>query len=173
MLQWLQSKMVLLIAAMILIASVTAVFYHQIREMEEEELEGRVEILTEVIEQISENEMGEGRQRVTFDRENEGLYLSPTVGDESYQIVIYQEYLMIKTEQRTERGRFRSRINPWNPEKLDSTRNISEVQQESNSSESTHLEIDPSRSDLQIVKLELYDGEEVGSHIFVYEVDRE
>ncbi|MFP4001649.1 MAG: hypothetical protein ACLFU5_07080 [Thermoplasmata archaeon] len=89
MIQWLQSKMALIIVGLVLISSLTTIFYLQTNSLEKEELKDRCREISRVIEEVDDIEADIFRQNISFDEDSKGFYVNPEVGGETYTIEIH------------------------------------------------------------------------------------
>lgn len=171
MIQWLQSKLVLLMAGVILISSVTTVFHHQLESMEKEELKNRCGKISRVIDKMEKADVDEMSQRITFDESSEGIFLSPEVRGESYIIKIQTDYVRIEKDGLSVVEGLQGNVHVWELGELNDTGELDEDEKRWKDSQASQLEIRSGENDIELHKVELREGDVARTHIFVSEVD--
>jgi len=171
MIQWLQSKLVLMVAGIILISSVTAVFHYQLESMEREELEDRCRKITRVIDKMDKTNVDEMRQRITFEETSEGIYLSPQVRGGPYNIEIRTDFVRLEKDDESVIEGLTANVHFWNPEDMNNTGELDEDEKRWRDSLSPSLKTRSGDYDIDLLKLELRDGDFIESHIFIFEVE--
>ncbi len=171
MIQWLQSKLVLIMAGVVLISSVTAVFNYQLESMEREELENRCEKISRVIDKMDRADVDEMRQKITFDENSEGIYLPPQVRDESYTIKIQTDFVRIVKDDESVVEALQGNVHLWSPSELNNTGELNEDERRWRDSQNSSLEIRSGNGEIELLKIELQNSEINRPHIFISEVD--
>ncbi len=171
MIQWLQSKIVMIVVGIILISSMISVFHYRMEEIEEEERYNRCKKISQVIADVSTSDADEMRQRITFDKDSEGIYFSPTIRDESYTIEIWTDLVRVKSEEGISSEKLRENVHLWNPETLNNTGMLGEEEKQWRDKKNPYLEVEAGSSDLEVTMLRLDDGTETESHVFISEVE--
>ncbi len=170
MIQWLQSKIVLIAVVVIMISSVTTFFYYQIGELEEQELEGRGRKLSRIITDMQNSGVDEMSQRVTFHEENDGIYLSPEVNGDPYDMEITTGYLRLKQDGTEKIIPLNTNIHLWEPGMMNHTGYLSPEEMEWRDGRESSLELRAGDVGLKLISLRLYDGSAHENHIFIREV---
>ncbi|GEM_PF-1452841 len=170
LLQWLQSKIVLMAVAIILISSVTTFFYYQMGELQQEELETRARKLSRIITDMYGSDVDEMSQRVTFSQRDEGIYLDPQVSGDSYTIEINSDFLILRQDGMDAIEMFGPKVHLWEPCELNHTGRLPSSEREWRDETSPNIEMRAGENDLRLTMLNLYDGERYENHIFVTEV---
>lgn len=170
-LQWLQSKIVIITVTLILISSITSFYLYQIDELKEKELENHCEKITHILRDIRRSETDEMAQSITFDENGEGIFVSPRVGDEYYDIEITEEYIRLKQDEREAIERLEGNIHLWHPNNLNTTGFLGQEEREWRDSRRSSIEFSSNESDLKMIMLRLNDGESYNNHIFITEED--
>lgn len=169
--QWLQSKVVMIVAGLILVSSITGVFYWQIDSIKEEELEQRCEKIARVIDRTSDINAEVVRQKITFDEESQGIYISPEVGGDPYSIKIYPDLVMLESDVGTATNPLEVEVHLWGPEDLNRTGTLETSEQRWRDSRTEPLEITTGEEDILLRKLSLSYQGNTSSHVFVSGVD--
>ncbi|MEF8873658.1 MAG: hypothetical protein V5A88_03180 [Candidatus Thermoplasmatota archaeon] len=170
LLQWLQSKIVLIAVAIILVSSVTTFFYYQIGELEEEELETRGEKFAQIITDMQDSDVDEMSQTVTFDEEREGIYLDPMVGGDPYTIEIKTGLLILKQDGMDSIESLGPNVHLWDPGRMNDTGRLPPNEGEWRDEMFSSIELQAGERDLKLIMLNLYNGETYENHIFITEV---
>ncbi len=171
MIQWLQSKLVLILAGIILISSVTAVFHYQLKSMEREEMENLCGKISRVIHKMDRVDVEELRQRITFDKGSEGTYLSPRIRGETYTIEIRTDFVKIEKDGETAIEGFNANVHMWDPGEMNDSRELNQEEKIWRDTQNPSLEIHSGKSEIELRRIELFNGEVTRSHIFVSEVE--
>jgi len=170
MIQWLQSKLVLIVAVAILISSVVGVFHHQLESMEKEELKNRCGKIARVIEKMEKADADEMRQRITFDEGSKGIYLSPEVRGDSYSIKIQTDLVRLEKDGMSVVEGLQANVHVWGPGEMNDTGELNEDEKRWRDSQASQLEIRSGEKDIELRKVELREGDAARTHIFVSEV---
>ncbi len=168
-LQWLQSKIVIIAVILILISSITSFYLYQIDEFKEQELENHCGKITQILRDIRKSESDEMFQRITFDENGEGIFVPPRVGDNHYVVEITNEYIKLRQEERVAMERLSGRIHLWDPSNLNNTGFLEQEEREWRDGRSSSIEFASNESALDVVMLRLNDGESYNNHIFLKE----
>ncbi|MFP4141723.1 MAG: hypothetical protein ACLFSM_06180 [Thermoplasmata archaeon] len=171
MIQWLQSKMALIIVGLVLISSLTTIFYLQTNSLEKEELKDRCREISRVIEEVDDIEADIFRQNISFDEDSKGFYVNPEVGGETYTIEIHEDLLVLKVEGRSVTRPLDAEIHLWDPSEMNETSALCVEEENWRDSQTNSLKIESSGEGIQLRKLQLRRGESLQSHVFVSEVD--
>ena len=171
MIQWLQSKLVLILAGMILVSSVTAVFHYQLESMEREELENLCGKISRVIQKMDRADVEEMRQRITFEQGSEGIYLSPLIRGDPYTIEIRTEFVKIEKDGETAIESLQANVHLWGPGEMNDTHELNEEEKNWRDSQTPSLEIHSEKSEIELRRIELSNGDVTQPHIFISEVE--
>jgi len=171
MIQWLQSKVVLILAGIILISSVTAVFHYQLESMEREELENLCGKISGVIHKMKRVDVEEMRQRITFEEDSRGIYLSPQIRGDPYTIEIRTDFVRIEKDGETAIERLQANVHLWGPGEMNDTGELNQEEKSWRDSQNPSLEISSGENEIELRKVELFNGEVTRSHIFISEVE--
>lgn len=171
MLQWLQSKIVMLIVGIILISSITSLFYYQMDQIEKEERYNRCRKISQVIGDMHTLDVDEMRQRITFHENAEGIYLPSTIRDKSYTIEIWTDLVRVKSDGGISSKRTPESVHIWSPHLMNNTGVLREEERRWRDRKEPYLELEAGSSDLEIKLLRLDDGSETRPHLFISEVD--
>lgn len=171
MIQWLQSKLVLIVAGLILISSITTMFYIQTRSFEREELMDHCSKISRVIEEVDNLDADIVRQKISFDEDFDGFYVTPEVGGETYTVKIYQDFVKLETESKSVTSDLEADIHLWELEDLNNSGHLGDDEKNWRDSQAEPLEIEAGDKDILLRKVELDCDGSNRSHIFVSEVD--
>ncbi len=171
MIQWLQSKLVLILAGIILISSVTAVFHYQLDSMEREELENRSRKISRVIQTMEKTEVDEMRQTITFDETSEGIYLSPQIRGDLYTIEIRTDFVRIERDSESIVEGIQANIHLWDPSEMNNSGELDEGESRWRDSQTPPLKIRAGQREIELLKLELRVDDSTRSHIFISKGD--
>ncbi len=169
MIQWLQSKLVLVVVGTILISSVTAVFHYQLESMEREELENRCRKISRVIEEMDRADFEEMKQSITFDEGSQGIYLSPHIRGDPYTIEIRTDFVRIVKDGESVVEGLEANVHTWDPREMNNTGELGEDEKSWRDSKSSPLVVRSGSEEIELWKIELQDGDSTRSHIFVFE----
>jgi DNA repair protein RadC len=121
MLDWLSSKIAMIIAATILIAAVSGYFLLQQRGLERVEVQEVADLIAARINDISSIN-GETEILMTFDegKSYRGTLLQRTIAGISYEIEIRRDVVRVSAGDHVVSSRLHERIHVWNPSDIDS-----------------------------------------------------
>lgn len=114
MLDFVTSKIAMMIAAIVILTSVIGIYALQRGQTKDLELRNISDKIAEAIGNIN-NLQGETKINVTFDRGEEGICIEPTVNGKNYEILISQYKVMITQEKRRAISNFVVSIHLWVP----------------------------------------------------------
>ncbi|MFP3871948.1 MAG: hypothetical protein ACOCTR_01630 [Candidatus Natronoplasma sp.] len=166
-LQWLQSKIVLIAVVIILVSSVTGFFYHQMDQFEQEELENRARKLSQIITDMENTDADEMVQRITFHEDNEGIYLPPEVGGDPYTVQITKGYVRLKQDGRDTVEGLGADVHLWGPGGMNESGTLGKDEMEWRDEMNPELELEAGERDLRLIMLRLNDGARYENHIFI------
>ena len=169
MIQWLQSKIVMIVVGMILISYIIGVFHYRLDSMEEEERLNRCKKISQVITDMYNSDVDEMQQRITFDEYSKGVYLSPTIQDESYTIEIWTNLVRVRNQGGTSSRSLRKRVHLWSPNEMNNTGSLREEERVWRDRGEPYLELGAGSSDIKLTMLMLDDGTDTRPHIFISE----
>lgn len=170
MIQWLQSKLALIVVGLVLISSITTMFYLQRRSLEREELMDRCREISRLIEEVDNIDADIMRQKISFDEDSQSFYVNPEVGGERYTIEIYEDLVMLETESESVTTALNAEVHLWAPEELNETGSLSREEEGWRDSRAEPLEIDAGEQDILLRKLQLDCEGTTRSHVFISEV---
>lgn len=125
MLDFITSKMAMMIAAIIILTSALGIYALQREQTKDLELNNIADKIAGAIENINTLQ-GETKVNVTFDIGKEGIYIDPTVNGKDYEILISQYKIMITQMERRAISNFVTQIHLWPP--LSNTYNLTEIE---------------------------------------------
>lgn len=169
--QWLQSKIVMLVVGVILISSIVGVFQYRLDQMEEEERYNRCRKISQVVGEMYNSDVDEMRQRLTFDEDSKGVYLSPTIRDKGYVIEIWIDLVRVKNEGGVSSKRLQESVHLWSPRQRNDTDVLKERERQWRDRKEPYLELEAGSNDLEMTMLRLHDGSRTRLHLFVSEVE--
>ncbi len=115
MLDFVMSKIAMMIAAIVILTSVLGFFYFQREEAKDLELENIAEKFTDAVNNINSLQ-GETVVNVTFDEGKEGIYVRPNVNGNNYEILMSRSNIIITQEKRRASDNFITPVHLWEPE---------------------------------------------------------
>lgn len=115
-LEFLTSKMAMMIAAIIILTSVLAVFTMMREDANDLKLRNCADTISSSINSMNSIN-GETRELITFQKGKEGIYLEPEVDGRGYEIRITRYKVMIKQEDNVFIEQFITAVHLWEPEK--------------------------------------------------------
>ncbi len=125
MLDFITSKMAMMIAAIIILTSALGIYALQREQTKDLELNNIADKIAGAIENINTLQ-GETKVNVTFDIGKEGIYIDPMVNGKDYEILISQYKIMITQEERRAISNFVIQIHLWPP--LSNAYNLTEIE---------------------------------------------
>ncbi|MBS3816959.1 MAG: hypothetical protein KGY76_05290 [Candidatus Thermoplasmatota archaeon] len=171
MLQWLQSKMVLLTAGIILISSIIGVFYYRMDQMEDEERSNRCKMISRIIADMYSSNSDEMSQRITFEKGPEGIYLSPTVRGKPYDIEIWTDRVKVKQDGDTSTERFPTKVHLWPYRSINRTGHLDLAEERWRDERTPPLSLRAGGQDLRLTMFDLQNTTSSKSHIFISGVE--
>jgi hypothetical protein len=125
MLEFITSKIAMMMAAIIILTSVLAVFTMIREDAEDLKLRNTADSISDTISNINSIN-GETKEIITFDKDMEGIYLEPEIDGKEYEIKIYQNRVMVRQDDDIFIEKFVGKIHLWEPE--DTTYDQNEIQ---------------------------------------------
>ncbi len=171
MLQWLQSKIALIVAGLILISSLSTIFYIQVSSMERDELKERCRKISGVIEHIDNIDADLVRKRISFEEDSKGIFVDPEIKSGSYMVEISEDFVELKSESDSVRSDLTADIHLWEPEELNRTGDVDVDDLNKRDSLTEPLIFEAGEGDILIRKLRLSHDRSYRSHIFISRVD--
>jgi len=114
MLDFITSKIAMMIAAVIILTSVLGIFAWQREDSKALELRNIADEISNSINEFN-SISGETKVNVTFEKSNEGIYLNPKVDGEDYEIIITQSEVIVRQNDRLFLRNFISSVHIWEP----------------------------------------------------------
>ena len=114
MLDFVTSKIAMMIAAIIILTSVIGFYALQREQAKDMELQNIADKIAEAIHDVNIIQ-GETKVNVTFNRENEGVYVKPLVNGKSYETMITQNKVIITQNGRRSISNFVVSVHLWVP----------------------------------------------------------
>jgi hypothetical protein len=136
MLDVITSKIAMMIAAMIILATVIGIYQLQNEQGRELELRNIARQISDRIDYFN-GLQGNMKTNITFDKNEEGIYIKPTVKGEDYDIMIAQNIVIIEQEGFRVSHGFIQHVHHWKPE--GETYNRSEIEEKDTESSSINL----------------------------------
>lgn len=156
------SKMVWIIAAIVLTASVIGVFQWQRRSMKEVEIEQRAEQVSSLIDELINTE-GEFKGTVSFNESRDSdFHISPTLNDGSYDLNFTPRGLFIEQGGKKQWSGFLDQIHLFSPTLIDP---YSQTSLESIDKRATSMQINSGMQAEFIIQSKRFDG---GFEVFLY-----
>ena len=125
MLDFITSKIAMMIAAIIILTSALGIYALQREQTKDLKLNNIADKIAGAIENINTLQ-GETKVNITFDKGKEGIYIDPTVNGKNYEILISQYKIMITQEERRAISNFVIQIHLWLP--LSNAYNLTEIE---------------------------------------------
>lgn len=114
MLDFVTSKIAMMIAAIIILTSVIGFYALQREQAKDMELQNIADKIAEAIHDVNIIQ-GETKVNVTFNRENEGVYVKPLVNGKSYETMITQNKVIITQNGKRSISNFVVSVHLWVP----------------------------------------------------------
>lgn len=124
MLEFVTSKIAMMIAAIIILTSVIGVYALQREQAKDLELQNIADKITGAIDNVNTIQ-GETKIKVTFDRGKEGVYVKPLVNGKNYEIMITKFKVIITQSSRRATSNFLDSIHLWTP--LSNSYNLTQI----------------------------------------------
>lgn len=111
----LTSKLAMMIAAIVILTSVLGIYAYQREQAKDLELRNIADRISGAIDEYN-TLLGESKVNVTFEREEDGIYVQPKVNGENYDILITKYKVIISQEARRFYSNFAGSIHLWIPQ---------------------------------------------------------
>jgi len=170
--EMLQSKIAVTIVAVILIGTVIG-----LEEWFRSDFEGRMMdqyagMFQETVNNVITANGDMVHTRIVFDRDMEGVYISPTVGQKTYTIQITQNTVVFKSGVHTVAKDFFGTVHTWNYYSVFGSRPFSRDLMDDMDNANHEITVDTGRSNtIGIMKIKVSDGGEDRCEVFVYLMD--
>lgn len=115
MLDFVISKVAMIVAAIFILIAGIGLWEIQNNAMEEEELQNIADDIAKMINEINAIEANTAIN-FTFDSDEDGIYLKPTIGDDKYKIRFFKDILFISQNDRKVSSVFVNDIHVWEAE---------------------------------------------------------
>ena len=125
MLDFVTSKIAMMIAAIVILTSVIGIYALQREQTKDLELWNIADKIAGAIDNIN-NLQGETKVNVTFDIGKEGIYIEPTVNGKNYEILISQYKVIITQEKRRSISNLVISMHLWAP--LSNAYNLTQIE---------------------------------------------
>ncbi len=116
MLEFITSKIAMMMAAIIILTSVLAVFTLIREDANDIQLRNYADTISDIINDINSIN-GETKEIITFQKGGEGIYLEPEIDGKGYEIKIYQNRVLVRQEDASFIERFIGQVHLWEPER--------------------------------------------------------
>jgi hypothetical protein len=116
----------MMIAAIVILTSVIGIFAYQREQVKDLELRNIADKISKAIDEYN-TLLGESKVNVTFDREEDGIYVQPKVDGKNYDILITKYKVIISQGARRFYSNFAGSIHLWIPQ--GSSYNHTEIQE--------------------------------------------
>jgi hypothetical protein len=158
----LTSKIAMMVAAIIILTTVLGIFTMQREDAKGLELKNIAEKISNSINSINSIN-GETQESLTFQKEEEGIFLEPEIDGKGYDIILTQNKVLIRQNDHVFIENFVTPIHVWDPEKTayNSTQILNKDK------ENTRLEFTSGEDFVILRKMVELDGEK-GYMTFVY-----
>lgn len=114
MLDFVTSKIAMMIAAIIILTSVIGLYTLQREQAKDIELQNIADKIAEAIHNVNTIQ-GETKVNVTFNRGDDGVYVNPAVNGKSYEILITSNKVIITQNDRRSISNFVVSVHLWVP----------------------------------------------------------
>ena len=114
MLEFVISKMAMMIAAIIILSSVLGIYTLQREQAKDLELRNIADKIADAIDDLNSLQ-GETKVNVTFERGKEGVYVKPSVKGKNYEIMIAQYKVMISQNHKRSISNLMGPTHSWEP----------------------------------------------------------
>ncbi|UCE74591.1 MAG: hypothetical protein JSV56_02515 [Methanomassiliicoccales archaeon] len=125
MFELLTSKLAMMIAVMIILSSILAIFTLQREDAKDMELRNTADKVSGAVDDLN-SLLGETKVNVTFDSEKEGFYVDPVVLGKNYEITITRYEVVITQDGRKFISDFIVPIHLWRPDS--NTYNLTQIE---------------------------------------------
>jgi len=116
-------------------------------------------------------DLEEMRQRITFEKSSEGIYLSPRIRGDPYTIEIRTNFVKIEKDGETAIESLQSNVHLWDPGEINDTGELNEAEKNWRDSQMPGLTIQSGKNEIELRKIELFNGDVTQPHIFISEVE--
>jgi hypothetical protein len=162
LLDFITSKIAMMIAAVIILTAVLGIFTMQREDAKDLELRNIADKISQTVNGLN-TVLGETKETITFTKGEDGVFLNPKVDGKTYEILITRYEVIVKHKGKNFLSDFTVNIHLWEPENI--AYNLTHLQRKDE--ENTELEF-ISGTDFEIQrKLIEIDGEK-GYMTFVY-----
>lgn len=117
LLDFITSKIAMMIAAIIILTSVLGIFSMQREDANELELRNIADKISSSVNNIN-TVLGETKETVTFVKGEDGIFLDPKVEGKTYEIILTQNEVIVKQEGKNFLRDFIVNIHLWEPENI-------------------------------------------------------
>lgn len=125
MLEFLTSKIAMMMAAMIILISVMGIFTMIREDAEDLELRDVTDSISQSINDINSIN-GDTKELLTFQKGKDGIYLRPEIGGKDYEIILTQKKVMVRQDEEVFIEEFITSIHLWEP--VNNVYNMTEIQ---------------------------------------------
>ncbi len=115
MLEFITSKIAMMMAAIIILTSILAVFTLVREDADDLRLRNHAETISDAISNMNAIN-GETKEIITFQKGVDGIYLKPEIDGNEYEIKIYQNRVMVRNEDASFIEKFMGQVHLWEPE---------------------------------------------------------
>jgi len=144
MIDWLTSKLAMMVAAVILFASIAGLFAYQRSAAGISELQGEADAIARAVNGVSAVS-GNTVLPVTYDSSRDGFHIKPTVRGDSYALTLNPTFVLVGQKGDRVVSNFASAIHLWKP--LKSRYNVTEL----SNADSSHTALSfPSGQDFKV-----------------------
>ena len=125
MLEFLTSKIAMMIAAIIILVSVLGIFTMIREDGKDLELRDVTDTISKSINNINSIN-GETNELITFQKGRDGIYLHPEIDGKSYEIILTQKKVMVRQGEEVFIEEFLTPVHLWKP--VRNVYNLTEIQ---------------------------------------------
>lgn len=117
LLDFITSKIAMMIAAVIILTSVLGIFSMQREDAKELELRNVADRISGAVNNLN-TVLGETSEVITFTKGEDGIFLNPKIDGKTYEIIITQNEVVVKQEGKNFLREFVVNIHTWEPENM-------------------------------------------------------
>jgi hypothetical protein len=115
LLDFITSKIAMMVAAVVILTSVLGIFAWQREDSKDIELRNIADEISGSINEIN-SISGETKINITFEKSNDGIYLNPRVDGKAYKIIISQNEVIVRQNERLFLRNFINAVHIWEPD---------------------------------------------------------
>ncbi len=174
MLLWFKSKLVMIVAGLILVSAIAGFFYFYVGNINTERMENNCQHVADVVNTVYTTDSYEAGQDIIFgeaDNPDEGsISLPEDISREPYELIFYRDMVAMEIEDETRAAEFGMEVHLWDPEKRERSDILPEEEVESMDEDYDGFSVSSDEDNIiHVRKLRICDGSEEVDRVFVFE----